>query len=97
LTKFQLIKLITSCALPLAVAIFTLVTTLQNRQIALQNREQDLLESEDDQRQSFFVNYINDISRFRDQNIENLTNNYNKLLYIRTKTLTTLRKLDNER
>ncbi|CAF3630994.1 unnamed protein product [Rotaria sp. Silwood1] len=97
LTKFQLIKLITSCALPLAVAIFTLVTTLQNRQIALQNRQQDLLESEDDQRQSFFVNYINDISRFRDQNIENLTNNYNKLLYIRTKTLTTLRKLDNER
>ncbi|CAF5114137.1 unnamed protein product, partial [Rotaria sp. Silwood1] len=48
LTKFQLIKLITSCALPLAVAIFTLVTTLQNRQIALQNRQQDLLESEDD-------------------------------------------------
>lgn len=97
LTKFQLIKLISSCALPLAVAIFTLVTTLQNRQIAKQNRDQDLVEVEDDQRQRFFVSYINDISRFRDKNILNLTHNYNKLLYIRTKTLTTLRKLDNER
>ncbi|CAF5209395.1 unnamed protein product, partial [Rotaria magnacalcarata] len=74
-----------------------LVTTLQNRHIAQRNREQDLIETKDDQRQRFFVNYINDISRFRDTNIEHLTHNYNKLLYMRTKTLTTLRKLDNER
>ncbi|CAF1177886.1 unnamed protein product [Rotaria magnacalcarata] len=97
LTKFQLIKIITSCAFSPPAAIFTLVTTLQNRHIAQRNREQDLIETKDDQRQRFFVNYINDISRFRDTNIEHLTHNYNKLLYMRTKTLTTLRKLDNER
>jgi len=95
--KFQLIKLLTSLALPLSVAIFTLITTLQNRHMDQQNRKQDLAQAEDEQRQNFFVNYINDISRYRDKNIENLTNDVNKLLYIRTKTLTTLRKLDNER
>ncbi|CAF3925845.1 unnamed protein product [Rotaria magnacalcarata] len=96
LSKFQLIKIITSSAFSPPVAIFTLVTTLQNRHIAQRNREQDLIETKDDQRQRFFVNYINDISGFRDTNIEHLTHNYNKLLYMRTKTLTTLRKLDNE-
>lgn len=93
LTKFQLIKLLTSLALPLAVAIFTLITTIQNRHIARQTREQDLVQTEDDQRQNFFVNYINDISRYRDKNIENLSNNSNKLLYIRTKTLTNIKKI----
>lgn len=97
LTKFQVIKLLTSLALPLAVAIFTLITTVQNRHIAHQNREQDLMQAEDNQRQDVFINYINDISRYRDKNVENLSNNSDKLLYIRTKTLTALRKLDNER
>ncbi|UJR32345.1 hypothetical protein I4U23_019808 [Adineta vaga] len=97
LTSFQIIKILTSLALPLAVAIFTLITTIQNRNIARQNREQDLIQNEDDQRQNVFVNYIDDISRYRDENIKDLTNNYDKLLYIRTKTLTSLRKLDNKR
>jgi hypothetical protein len=92
-TKFQLSKLLTSLALPLAVALFTLITTIKNRQIA----EQDLKQSEDDQRQNVFLNYINDISHYRDKYSKNLTNNSHKLLYIWTKTLTTLRKLDNER
>jgi uncharacterized protein YjbI with pentapeptide repeats len=97
LSKFQLIKLLTSLALPLAVALFTLITTIQNRQIAEQNREQDLKQAEDEQRQNVFVSYINDISHYRDKYSSNLTNNLDKLLYIRTKTLTVLRKLDNER
>ena len=97
LTKFHIIKLLTSLALPLAVAIFTLITTLQNRQIARQNRAQDLVQSEDDQRQNVFVNYIDDISQYRDANIANLTHNFDRLLYIRTKTLTSLRKLDDTR
>ncbi len=43
LTKFQLLKLLISLALPLAVALFTLITTLQHRQIVENNREQDLI------------------------------------------------------
>lgn len=97
LTKFQFLKLLSALALPLAVAIFTAITTVQNRQIAYANRQQDLLQAEDDQRQTFFVDYINDISRYRDKHIGNLTNNAHRLLYIRTKTLTILRKLDIER
>jgi uncharacterized protein YjbI with pentapeptide repeats len=95
--KLQLIKLLSSLALPLAVGIFTLVTTVQNRRIARQEREQDVEQSEDEQREAVFMNYINDIARYRDRNIDNLTNNTDKLLYIRTKTLTSLRKLDIER
>lgn len=43
------------------------------------------------------VNYINDISQYRDEYFQNLTNDPQRLLYIRTKTLTALRKLDHER
>lgn len=97
LNKFQFLKLLSSLALPLAVTVFTVITTLQSTKIANANRQQDLLQAEDDQRQTFFVDYINDISRYCDKHIRNLTNNEDRLLYIRTKTLTILRKLDTER
>ena len=38
LTKFQFLKLLSALALPLAVAIFTAITTVQNRQIAYANK-----------------------------------------------------------
>jgi uncharacterized protein YjbI with pentapeptide repeats len=96
-TKLEKIKLLISLALPLAVGIFTLVTTLQSRQFARQERAQDKEQAEDEQREAVFVTYINDIARYRDRNIVDLNNNLDKLLYIRTKTLTALRKLDDER
>lgn len=42
LTKLQVIKVLTSLALPLAVAIFTIITTIETSRIARENREQDL-------------------------------------------------------
>ncbi|CAF4665422.1 unnamed protein product, partial [Rotaria sp. Silwood2] len=74
--------------------VFTLVTTLQNRRIASQEREQGQNQAQDEQQETVFVNYINDIARYRDKNSGSLNNNSDKLLYIRTKTLTALRKLD---
>lgn len=96
-TKLEWIKLLTSFAVPLTIGIFTLVTSLQNRHIARQERDQDTRQAEDEQRETVYVSYINDISRFRDANIVNLTRNPDKLIYIRSKTLAALRTLDVER
>ena len=96
LTKLETIKILVSLALPLAVGIFTLVTTIQNRNIALQERRQDLNQAEDEQQESVFVDYINDISRFRDRNRDTL-NQSDTQIYIRGKTLAALRKLNVER
>ena len=96
-TKLEWIKLLTSFAVPLTIGIFTLVTSLQNRHIARQERDQDRRQAEDEQRETVYVSYINDISRFRDANIGNLTRNLDKLIYIRSKTLAALRTLDVER
>ncbi|CAF4165761.1 unnamed protein product, partial [Rotaria sp. Silwood2] len=90
-------KLISSVGIPLTIGIFTLVTTLQNRHIARQEREQDINQAQDEQREAVFITYINDISRFRDQNLQNLTKNADKLVYIHSKTLAALRTLDVER
>ncbi|CAF4020713.1 unnamed protein product, partial [Rotaria sordida] len=93
-TKLENIKVLVSLILPINIGIFTLVTTLQNRHIASEEREQDQNQAQDQQRETVFVNYINDIARYRDKNSGSLNNNSNKLLYTRTKTLTALRKLD---
>jgi hypothetical protein len=69
---FAWVKLVVSLALPLAVGIFTLVTTLQKRHIVQQYRDQDKQENdyqhahdkarvEDEQRETVYVDYINDI------------------------------------
>ena len=91
------IKLLISLSLPLTIGVFTFVTTLQNRSIAQQQRELDKNQAEDVQRENAFSSYIDDISRFRQENIGDLLTNNEKLLYIRTKTLVTLRKVDKER
>ena len=103
---FAWTKLIISFALPLTVGIFTLVTTIQNRLIAQQHRDQDSQQAHeqreegskramDEQQEHVYVTYINDIAQFLIENADNLTGN--KLTYVRTKTLATLRKLDSER
>ncbi|CAF4403585.1 unnamed protein product, partial [Rotaria sordida] len=61
-----------------------------NRHIASEEREQDQNQAQDQHRETVFVNYINDIARYRDKNSGSLNNNSDKLLYIRTKTLTAL-------
>ena len=92
--KISWIKKLSSFAVPLTIGIFTLVTTLQNRHIARQERDQDMRQVEDEQREAVFVSYIDDISRFRDQNSVNLTQNPDKLIYVHSKTLAALRTLD---
>jgi hypothetical protein len=98
-TRLEWIKLLTSFAVPpLTIGIFTLVISLQNRHIARQERDyKDMREAEDEQREPVYVSYINDISRFRDKNIGNMTRNPDKLIYIHSKTLAALRTLDVER
>jgi hypothetical protein len=54
-------------------------------------------QAQDEQREAVFVSYIDDISRFQDQNSINLTQNPDKLIYVHSKTLAALHTLDVER
>lgn len=90
---FRWMKLLFALATPLAVGIFTIVTTIHNQRIAELDRNQDHEQTKDDQQETVYTNYINDISKFVNEKTYTDKNG----LYIRTKTLAALRKLDSER
>ena len=95
-TIIQWIQLLIPLSLPLAIGLFTVITTIQNRQIAQQQRDADKTQAEDGQRETVFTNYINEISRYRDENNDKMLD-ISKMLYVRAKTLTILRDMDEER
>ena len=95
-TTVQWAQALIPVSLPLVIGIFTVITTIQNRHIAQQQRNADKSRAEDGQRETVFTNYINEISRYRDENTDNIFDT-SKILYIHTKTLTALRNLDEER
>jgi uncharacterized protein YjbI with pentapeptide repeats len=96
-----------SALLPLIIGIFTIIYTIQQNNIDIRHREQDLAIATDiriqDQRQAdelriqtVYDKYINDISmRLLDKDFN--ASNKNLLIHIRAKTLDTLRQLDVER
>ena len=90
-------KLVISLAVPLAIGLSTTVISLQNRSIAQQQRDLDQSQAIDAQRENAFTTFVDDISRFRQENVADLLMNNDKLLYIRTKILITLRKVDKAR
>lgn len=91
-------KLTISAMIPCVLGIFTIIFTLQQRDLSNRQRQQDRWQQLDSQREELFNSYINDISKFLMQESNNhSTINSNGLIYIRTKTLTILRTLDSER
>ncbi|CAF1438411.1 unnamed protein product [Didymodactylos carnosus] len=78
------------------IGVFTVVTTIQQQQIANRQRDQDKQQADDLQKESIFSKYIDDISKLLlESHNDTVTNR--ELSYISTKTLTALRKLDYER
>jgi uncharacterized protein YjbI with pentapeptide repeats len=104
---FRLMKMLLSALLPLILGIFTVIYTIQQNNIAKQQREQDLaiatniriqdqMQTDELRIQTVYDIYINDISmRLLDKNFN--TSNKKLLIHIRAKTLDTLRQLDVER
>jgi uncharacterized protein YjbI with pentapeptide repeats len=100
-------KMLLSALLPLILGIFTVIYTMQQNNIAKQNREQDLAIAtairEQDQSQAdelriqtIYDTFINDISaRLLDKNFN--ASNEKLLVHIRAKTLDSLRQVDTER
>ncbi|CAF1289468.1 unnamed protein product [Adineta steineri] len=96
-------KLILAALIPLMIGIFTIVTTVIQHKISVQQRQQDKQESnlfreqserhaDNLQKETILVKYLDDIS-----NLLMLDNQSKIFAQIRTKTLTTLRQLDAER
>jgi uncharacterized protein YjbI with pentapeptide repeats len=97
------IKLISSALIPLMIGVFTVVTTILQNNLSIQQRELDkqeaLLQREQSERQAtnlrqenVFATYIDDVSKLLEKG-----NHTNSLMDIRMKTLTTLRQLNTER
>lgn len=96
------IKFSLSALVPFMIGVFTVVTTVLQQNLALQQREQDkedaLLLRKQSERQAdnfrqenIFATYVDDISK-----ILLMENKIQNLIHIRTKTLTSLRQLNSE-
>ncbi|CAF1410799.1 unnamed protein product [Adineta ricciae] len=75
-------------------------TKIQDRQIAEDNRQEDRAQQQDLHYESLYSKYIDDISAilYKQQYNQSLfTSEETKMLYIRRKTLITLRSIDSER
>ncbi|CAF1039427.1 unnamed protein product [Didymodactylos carnosus] len=104
-------NLILSALIPLMIGIFTVVSYIQQQQIAYENRKQDRKiedrrRSEDQHRaenlhyENVYEKYIEDISNSIFKHSTNQTSfldNQTRFAYIKSKTLTALRRLDWER
>ncbi|CAF1125832.1 unnamed protein product [Didymodactylos carnosus] len=85
-------NLLLSSLIPLMIGVFTVAVTIQQQQISDRQRQQDQNQADDLQKENVFTGYIDDISKLI-LNTSQLSNTEQSLLYIRTKTLTALRKL----
>ncbi|CAF1459184.1 unnamed protein product [Adineta steineri] len=75
-------------------------TKMQDRQIAEDNRKEDRIQQQDLHYETLYSKYIDDISTIlykEPHNQTTFTNEEKKMLYIRRKTLITLRTIDSER
>jgi uncharacterized protein YjbI with pentapeptide repeats len=97
------LKLLLSALIPLMIGIFTVVSTIQQQKLWTQQREQDkqdafLLRQHSERqadglrKESVFTTYLDDVSKLL--MLDNLTRS---LVFIRMKTLASLRQLDSER
>ena len=101
--KIKWLKFVMSALIPLMIGIFTVVTTVLQQDNAIQQRDHDKLQAllqrkqsdsqADDLRQeTVFAKYLDDITK-----LLLLDNETHYLMYIRSKTLATLRQLDPSR
>ncbi|CAF1428622.1 unnamed protein product [Didymodactylos carnosus] len=93
----KLTKLLCSALIPIMIAVFTIVVTLQERDLANRQRDYDERQADNEQQEDIFKIYIQDISKVLQTQPDNRGISTQNLLFIRTQTLTALRKLDSKR
>jgi hypothetical protein len=87
---FRWAKLLMSACLPIILGVFTLIYTIQQSQIAKDNRSQDEKHTNEIREQNVYDKYVEDITKFK--NNENIN-----FQTIRVKTLNALSQLNIDR
>ncbi|CAF1347501.1 unnamed protein product [Didymodactylos carnosus] len=88
-------KIVSALLVPLILGVFTVVQTLQQQKISSLQRKQDQYQADNTQNEDIFAKYIDDVSRFILK--QNTFLSQTDKVYLRTQTLTALRKLDTKR
>ncbi|CAF0935809.1 unnamed protein product [Didymodactylos carnosus] len=89
------LTLLATALVPLMIGIFTVVITIQHQSSADRQRQQEQQQADNLQNERTFSTYVDDISKLL--LTKEVTTDNKALLYIRTKTLSSLRKLDTQR
>ncbi|CAF1053494.1 unnamed protein product [Adineta steineri] len=87
---FHCIKLLMSACLPIILGVFTLIYTIQQNQIAKDNRLQDERQANEIRQQNIYDKYLEDITKYKSDGNINLE-------IIRLKTLNAFSQLDIQR
>ncbi|CAF0996185.1 unnamed protein product [Didymodactylos carnosus] len=89
------LTLVATALVPLMIGIFTVVMTIQQQSSASRQRQQEQQQADNLQNERTFSTYVDDIAKLL--LTKEVTTDNKALLYIRTKTLSSLRKLDPQR
>ncbi|CAF1207409.1 unnamed protein product [Didymodactylos carnosus] len=89
------LTLLVTALVPLMIVIFTVVITVTQQSSADRQRQQEQQQADNIQNEQIFSVYVDDISKLL--LTKEVTTDNKALMYIRTKTLSSLRKLDTRR